>query len=53
MGDKIVISNIEFLYGRLFQIDLYNEKKDEYYRVFAEKEELYNMLNSAIAKGGD
>ena len=27
MGDKIVISNIEFLYGRLFQIDLYNEKK--------------------------
>lgn len=27
MGDKIVISNIEFLYGRLFQIDLHNESK--------------------------
>lgn len=53
MGDKIVISKIEFLYGRLFQIDLHNESKNEYYRIFAEKEELYNMLNSAIEKGGE
>lgn len=53
MGDKIVISKIEFLYGRLFQIDLHNESKNEYYRIFAEKEEFYNMLNSAIEKGGE
>ena len=53
MGDKVVISNIEFLYGRLFQIDLLNESKNEYYRIFAEKEELDNMLNSAIEKGGE
>lgn len=52
MGDKVVISNIKILYGRLFQIDLHNESKNEYYRIFAEKEELYNMLNSAIEKGG-
>lgn len=50
MGDKVVISKIEFLYGRLFQMDLHNESKDEYYRIFAEKDELYKMLNSAIEK---
>ena len=53
MGDKIIISNIEFLYGRLFQIDLHNESKNEYYRVFAENKELYDMLISAIKKGGE
>ena len=53
MGDKIVISKVELLYGRLFQIDLHNESKDEGYRVFADKEDLYNMLNSAIEKGGE
>lgn len=30
MGDRIVISKIELLYGRLFQIDLHNESKDEW-----------------------
>ena len=53
MGDKIIISHIEFLYGKLFQIDLHNESKNEYYRIFVDKEEFYNMLNSAIEKGGD
>ena len=49
MGDNIIISNIEFIYNRLFQIDLYNESRDEHYRLFAKKEELYDMLNSAIS----
>ena len=52
MGDKIVISKIELLYGRLFQIDLYNESKDEWYRVFADKDELYTMLKNS-EKGGE
>lgn len=47
MGDKIVISEIELLYDRLFQIDLHNESKDEWYRVFADKDELYTMLKNA------
>lgn len=46
MGDKIVIAKIELLYGRLFQIDLHNESKDEWYRVFADKNELYTMLQN-------
>ena len=51
MGDKIVIKEIEFLYGRLFQIDLHNENKDEYYRVFVDKDELYKMLKES--EGGE
>ena len=47
MGDKIVISNIKLLYGRLLQIDLHNESKDEWYRVFADREEFYTMLINA------
>ena len=51
MGDKIVISKIELLYGRLFQIDLHNESKDEWYRTFADKDELYEMLKNAEKDG--
>ena len=51
MGDKIVIEKIEFLYGRLFQIDLHNESKDEYFRVFVDKDELYKMLKES--EGGE
>ena len=47
MGDKVVIFEIELLYGRLFQMDLHNESKDEWYRVFADKDELYAMLKKA------
>ena len=52
MGDNIIIEKIEFLYGRLFQIDLYNETKKEHYRVFSEKEELENLLEKAVKQGG-
>ena len=48
MGDNIIIEKIEFLYGRLFQIDLYNETKKEHYRVFSEKDELENLLKKAV-----
>lgn len=48
MGDNIVIKAVEFLYGHLWQIDLYNETKKEYYRVFSENDELIFMM--AIAK---
>ena len=47
MGDKIVISKIELLYGRLFQIDLHNESKDEHYRVCVDKDEFYTTLKGA------
>ena len=51
MGDRVIISNIEFLYEKLFAIDLHNDSKNENYRIFVEKDEFYNMLNSAIEKG--
>ena len=44
MGDRIVIEKIEFLYGHLFQIDLYNETKCEYYRTFCEMDELFKLI---------
>lgn len=47
MGDKIVIAEIQLLYGGLFQIDLHNESKDEWYRVFADKDEFYTMVKNA------
>ena len=47
MGDRIVIEAIEYLYGHLWQIDLYNETKKEYYRVFAENDELISMMEKA------
>lgn len=47
MGDKVVIKEIELLYGRLFQIDLHNESKDEYYRAFIDKDNLYKMLKES------
>jgi hypothetical protein len=51
MGDKVVITKIEFLYGRLFQIDLHNESKDEHYRFFVDKDELYKMLKESEGEG--
>lgn len=51
MGDIITIAGIEFLYGKMFQIDLHNETKNEYYRVFIQKEELEQKLKLAIARG--
>ena len=51
MSDKIVILGIVFLYDELFRIELHNESKNEEYCVFVKKEDLYNMLNSAIEKG--
>ena len=51
MGDRINIKKIEFLYGRLFQIDLYNETKQEHYRTFVEKDELNVLLQKAIEQG--
>lgn len=44
MGDRIVIEEIEFLYGHLFQIDLYNETKCEYYRAFCEIDEFFKLI---------
>ena len=57
MGDIIRIVDIQFLdYSKdvadgrkLYQIDLYNETKNEHYRVFSKSEKLEEML--AIAKG--
>ena len=42
MGDRIVVKQIKLVYGHLYQIDLYNETKDQYYRVFIEKETIDN-----------
>ena len=50
MGDRVVITNIEFIYGTKFQIDLHNENKDEHYRVFVGLDEFYDMLDSAIGR---
>lgn len=50
MGDRIEIEKIEFLYGRLWQIDLYNVTKKEYYRFFVEETELTELLANARQK---
>lgn len=42
MGDRIVANQIKLIYGHLYQIDLYNETQDQYYRVFIEKEMIDN-----------
>lgn len=49
MGDKIVVKEIAFIQGSLYQIDLYNETKKEWYRVFSDKDELENKMR--VAKG--
>ena len=48
MGDRVIIKNIEFLYGHLWQIDLYNETKNEHNRTFVENEELGNKMEEAL-----
>ena len=40
MGDNIRIEKIEFLYGNLYQIDLFNETKQEWCRTFIDEVEL-------------
>ena len=47
MGDCIRITVIKFIHNELYQIDLYNETKNEYYRLFASKDELENKLKTA------
>lgn len=48
MGDKIVIKEIELIKVcdgiEVYQIDLHNETKDEWYRTFIGKTELEKML---------
>lgn len=48
MGDRVVIKSVEFLYGHLWQIDLYNETKNEYYRTFIENEKLRDMMEETL-----
>ena len=50
MGDRIVIEDIRFLYGHLFQIDLYNETKCEYYRTFCEIGEFFKLIADGTKK---
>ena len=47
MGDRIEIEKIEFLYGRLWQIDLYNVTKKEHYRFFVEETQLAQLQSEA------
>lgn len=51
MGDSVVIEKIDFLYGHLWQIDLYNETKNEHYRVFCENQKFEMMQIQAKLKG--
>lgn len=47
MGDHIIIKKIEFLYGYLWQFDLYNETKDDHIRFFCRENELQEKLQEA------
>lgn len=50
MGDRITITKIEFLDQgdrKLYQIDLYNETKNEHYRAFCEIDIFEGMLQKA------
>jgi hypothetical protein len=50
MGDEVVIERIEFLYGHLWQIDLYNKTKNEHYRAFCENQRFEMMQIQAKLK---
>lgn len=52
MGDRIEIEKIEFLYGRLWQFDLYNVNKKEHYRFFIEEAQLVKLQAEARADYG-
>jgi hypothetical protein len=47
MGDRVEIEKVQFIYGHLWQIDLYNETKKEKYRVFVEEKDLEKILKEA------
>lgn len=47
MGDSTVITDMQFLYGYLWQIDTLNENTKERTRIFISDDELLNK----IAKG--
>ena len=50
MGDKIIIVDMQFLYGYLWQIDLLNENTKEQARMFVNDEELQSKMSAAKAK---
>ena len=51
MGDNIIIRDIKIIKNyegiEKYQIDIYNETRNEWYRTFIDKTELKNMLNKA------
>ena len=53
MGDRILITKIEFIHNELYQIDLYNETQKEHYRLFASKDEFESKLKAAKEFVGD
>lgn len=44
MGPSIIITDIEFHYGHLIQIDFLNESTNETGRLFIEATEFFKML---------
>lgn len=46
MGDKVIVERVELIYGHLYQIDLYNETRNEHFRTFIEKEEFESMADN-------
>lgn len=51
MGDKVTIEQIQYLEVQdIYQIDLYNETKKEYFRVFVDCDKLHLMLDTARAE---
>ena len=50
MGDKIVIVDMQLLYGKLWQIDLKNETTGEVMRAFVGADELEKRMEREIAR---
>lgn len=51
MGDKIIIKDIQLIKvnegkTELYQIDLFNETRNEWYRTFIQKDELEKILRN-------
>ena len=47
MGDKLVIVDIQFLYGRLWQIDIKNETTSQMMRLFSDEMEMERKMDCA------
>ena len=48
MGEEIIIEDIQFINGELFQIDFRKTESNELCRVFVEPHKLFEMIGNSL-----